>query len=333
MAVAVDSVSVREDDSGSSITLAHTVSGSDRLLLVGVMVTNQSTTIDSVAYNGAAMSLVATQLIVTEDYLSVYYLLNPDTGTNNIAIAFSGGSSINGVRGVSLTGVNSTPYDVGEVVKTSVNHNAAISVSVTGGDTDELIIDFTGQWPNNHSTPDAGQTHLGTTAGDGKVVCDSSSKPGDSSPVTMSWTNDASWNTGQIAISVKPVPSFSDATVVAVPMLGSGSMPAPTVSTGNVTILADVITGSGRMPTPVLSGDLKYDNGVTDPTWSLFYMRQQKSRLDAIVGKSRSIELSTRVERSGNPSISIAGLDDDILKHSTEDYHRLTAAAQAALGL
>jgi hypothetical protein len=89
----------------TSGTLAHTTSGSDRALVVGVHTTNPSDVITGCTYSGVAMDLVHKigSSDAGQNYL--FYLTAPATGTNNIVCSAS--TTIFFIlSGVSYTGVS-----------------------------------------------------------------------------------------------------------------------------------------------------------------------------------------------------------------------------------
>lgn len=89
MAITFDAISTGKSNSTASLTVAHTCTGTDRILIVQTMCNGAFTT--GVTYNGVAMTL----LLQDKDGggggsgTGVYYLLNPDSGTNNIVASLS----------------------------------------------------------------------------------------------------------------------------------------------------------------------------------------------------------------------------------------------------
>ena len=104
MAIAFDASSNSGAQTGSSYSFSHTTTGTGRLLFVGVAQTDANVNVDSVTYNGVAMTKIttATQLLLTE--ATIFYLVAPTSGTNTVAVTLSGAAdSVAGA--VSLTGV------------------------------------------------------------------------------------------------------------------------------------------------------------------------------------------------------------------------------------
>jgi hypothetical protein len=97
MAIAFDAATDGGNNGGAteSLTWSHTTSaGSDRLLVVSITgdTVPGADNISSVAYNGDALTLVAKRTDGVR-YFYLYYLLNPDSGANNVVITLpaSGG--------------------------------------------------------------------------------------------------------------------------------------------------------------------------------------------------------------------------------------------------
>lgn len=106
MAIALDATSSSANQVGSSVTFAHTCSGSNRILIVGISIAAGIPTVSSVTYNGVALTQIASVLGVAADRRTeLWYLIAPATGSNNIVVTLSGapGAFFN-VGAVSYTG-------------------------------------------------------------------------------------------------------------------------------------------------------------------------------------------------------------------------------------
>lgn len=98
MAIAFDAVT-----SSDATSFSHTCSGSDRILFVGVKSVGQTT---GVTYNSVSMTSIAEiQVGATGEYVNIYYLIAPASGSNTVAV--SGGSDYTS-RAVSYTGAAQT---------------------------------------------------------------------------------------------------------------------------------------------------------------------------------------------------------------------------------
>lgn len=106
---------------GSSKTFAHTTSGSDRILFVGVF---GSTTdvITGVTYAGVSMNLIAKDSN-GDRWAYLFYLAAPATGSNNVVISASASGAIYG-GAASYTGASQTGIpDAFKVEKASATTN------------------------------------------------------------------------------------------------------------------------------------------------------------------------------------------------------------------
>lgn len=114
--IARDNVTNLQDfGSASSGSFSHTCNGSNRMLLVGVLINDLSDTITGVTYNGVAMTKVPSGTATQPggggrtERLDLFYLINPASGSNTVAYTGTGGFS-NGVTlcAISYTGVHQT---------------------------------------------------------------------------------------------------------------------------------------------------------------------------------------------------------------------------------
>lgn len=128
--VAIDQASAvaKKTGTGTTLTWSHASSGSDRLVLVGIAWQDSldEESLDSVTYDGAAMTLVASTPLC-----SVYSLVNPPTGSKTIVVTWSGSNAKGAVgASISFTGVNQTsPL---EAAVTGTGHSTAPSVNTLG---------------------------------------------------------------------------------------------------------------------------------------------------------------------------------------------------------
>jgi hypothetical protein len=82
MAIARDANVTGVTASGSSLTTALTTSGSNRILFVGARA-DSAIAITGITYAGVALTLIDT---VATNRQSLWYLINPTVGTNNIVV-------------------------------------------------------------------------------------------------------------------------------------------------------------------------------------------------------------------------------------------------------
>jgi len=200
MAIAFDAVSSGETTS-SSVTFAHTITGSDTYLTVGVHFDDQSITA-TVTFNGVSMDQLALVRNTVNATTYLFGLVAPASGTHNIVVTLSGASFITLVTAVSFTGVDqSTPVGT---AATNVGFSAPITVDVSSAD-DELVVDHAGQ-VSHPATPNvgAGQTarlNFDSVTAGRNFHAFSSTEPG-AGTVTMSWEDlpNEGWTTATVPL-------------------------------------------------------------------------------------------------------------------------------------
>lgn len=94
MAIAFDTSSFNSWTTGTSHTLSHTCSGYDRLLVVTLYINSNSDRITNVTYNSISMSRINFINNWSSEWIYMYYLLNPSTGTNNIVATTSSSTTV-----------------------------------------------------------------------------------------------------------------------------------------------------------------------------------------------------------------------------------------------
>ncbi len=199
----VDTVSTGTGD-GSSITISHTTSGTNRLMLVGISgsYSSGSPVISGVTYNGDALSLVGSQAY-SNWKVWIYKLVAPDTGTHDAVVSFSTAPDQGCVVGVeTFTGVDQTT-PLGTFA--GANGNSATATVDVSSATGELVFDTLWFYTTYTATAGAGQTQQWQTSsymtkGSGSI------EPG-ASTVTMSWSISGSFYWAIGAVPIKPATS------------------------------------------------------------------------------------------------------------------------------
>lgn len=110
MAIAINgSITTDNGTSTVNVSFAHTVaSGSDTVLFVSI---SASDAISNVQYDGEEMNL-AVEMSDTGKYTGIWYLVSPNTGSNNVTFTLAGRFGANhGAMAMGLDGVSSTPID------------------------------------------------------------------------------------------------------------------------------------------------------------------------------------------------------------------------------
>ena len=209
--VAVDSVSSVAHKSGTGATLSwtHNAGGSDRLVLVGISWKETSgsagdETLDSVTYDGTAMTLVASAA-----HCDLYSLVNPPTGSKTIVVTWSGTDNKGAVAAaISFNGVNqSKPL---EAAVTAGGSSTAPSVTLLAGlpSTIFTLIGVDSVSSTVTLTAGSGATErwndnigsLGSTLVQGGA----STRNTGGAARAMQWTLSASRSWGLIAVPIRP---------------------------------------------------------------------------------------------------------------------------------
>lgn len=161
MAVVFDAKSTGSSDPESStLTWSHTCTGDNRLLVVTVG-ESRNVTVTGVTYNGVALTK-AKELDGGgggNDYASIWYLIAPDTGTNDIVVTYSGSITVPRAGGASFTNALQTAVlgATNSVGGTAQNKSLALTTTEDGS----VIIECIGALGGIH-TPTAGQTVINT---------------------------------------------------------------------------------------------------------------------------------------------------------------------------
>jgi hypothetical protein len=194
----------------TSITLSHTTSGSERLMLVGVSIyNNASETVSNVTYNGAGLTPVGTAQEGTSSRVEIWRLIAPDTGTHDVVVTFSDNLDQTAKVGVmTFTGVHQT-VPLGTFVPANGTSLGPATVDVSSA-TNELVFDTVGCRRVGNTgcqslTVDPSQTlRWSQQVPDGYGYrAGGSTEPG-AATVTMSWTfggtEAAPWAIGSVPI-------------------------------------------------------------------------------------------------------------------------------------
>ena len=230
-APAVDATSTGTG-TGSSITISHTTSGSQRLMLVGVSMANPSTrTVSSVTYDGVSLSNVgSTANPANGARVEIWKLVPPNTGTHNVVVTLSGSNAAT-VGVMTFTGVDqTTPLGTYASGSGDATSGSATASSATG----ELVFDVVSVKDTDQNlVPGGSQTegwdlYIATDANGG-----GSTAAGASSVVmSWSWTSGTDWAIGTVPI--KPAPTTT---------LATGSDPSnASLAPGGSATMADAFT-------------------------------------------------------------------------------------------
>ena len=202
MAIASDASSLTQSPGfDNSVTVSHTVSGTDRVLLVAVHC--RTDVITGVTYNGASMTFLGKNINSGVVGVSWYYLVAPSTGTNDVIVSFSA-FTLSAVAVWSLTGVNQT-----SPIATS-DFSATLDGFGTGSGSQSLSTS-SGQWLVAAFATSADGSAFAAT--DGATLLLSGSHTDGSLGSTMvvydagagtfgaSWTTSTNWRAGALVLN------------------------------------------------------------------------------------------------------------------------------------
>ena len=140
-AVGPSSAGAGQTGATSPFTWSHTCTGSDRVLLVGVVLspTGSDAAINTtVTYNGVAMTSVAGEVHTnagTAGYAELFYLVAPATGANTVSVTIVGA----GTEGLECGSVSFTGVDQA----TATGNSASASVAVASA-VGNMVVDVVG---------------------------------------------------------------------------------------------------------------------------------------------------------------------------------------------
>lgn len=205
MAIALDTFTSSDSGNVISVTQAHTCTGSNLILWVGIMVYEPTggDCITGVTYNGVAMTQDSKIACSSTEELYLYYLVNPATGTNNIVVSASTTVDEFYVRAASYTGVaQSSPS-----IRTSSGPTSATSLTTTlttTADNSWLV----GIYNSNGSDLSAGTNTTARNSSSGKIFCDTNAAQTPAGSKSMQVTGTSSTKTGlMVAIAPYVTPS------------------------------------------------------------------------------------------------------------------------------
>jgi hypothetical protein len=202
--VAVDATSTGLTTS-ASLNISHAVSGTNRLMVVGVSITKETggaPSVSSITYNGVALSPVGSR--ATSDNkgrIEIWQLVAPATGTNNVVVTLSAAPDDATVGVMTFTGVDqSTPLGA-FASATADSGTASVTVASAANELvfDTLVVEGSA---DKALAPGAGQTERWDLYQAPRANGGGSTEAGAAS-VVMSWTFATDkWAIG--GVSIKP---------------------------------------------------------------------------------------------------------------------------------
>ena len=127
-----DTFSQTQDFNSASTTISHTCTGSDLVLYVACYLHEQSGTQDAptgVTYNTVAMTKIGEATVSPNSNWTVWRLINPATGANDIVGTFSEDKNQIFLGGFSYTNVDQTTSEDTSVTATGYNGDSGTNIN------------------------------------------------------------------------------------------------------------------------------------------------------------------------------------------------------------
>jgi len=198
------SMGFADDTSQTTHTFSYTSGGGSNKLLLVVVDDQYTSAADptSITYAGAALTKLDGASCGSNNRFSIWYKINPATGTNNLVITTSSNSRVQGVV-ADFCGVNQTT-PLGVDTATAASSASSISTDISSVGTD-LIFDGVGSRTVLTFTAGADQVALAATQSTSVCsACASIKLPSITGTTTMAWScSISSANLEQFTVAIK----------------------------------------------------------------------------------------------------------------------------------
>lgn len=197
----------------NSQTTSYTVgTGANRILVVGTWSTTTSNDVSGITYAGVAMTQVGTGIAnSTDGYITMWYLLNPTSGANNIVVSLSDSAAHFNSFGASYSGAKQSGQpDASSTFQGSVS---SWSQSVTTVANDCEVIAIMRESAGVTLIAGTNTTLVQNIPGGGFHVVDSTvvTSPAGSTTLSATWST-ATPLVASIMMSIAPVASVASTT-------------------------------------------------------------------------------------------------------------------------
>lgn len=198
MAITFDAATGNKITSGTTNTWSHIVASgkSNQILIVSV---DAGQSVSGVTYNGVAMtSLGLVNYNSNNEHLSLWYLLNPATGANNVVVTLSASSFCIGCSASYYGAAQSSTF--GTLASNSGAAATSSTNTVTTTSSNQLVIDTVNNGAASTDTATASQTKRFQPATSGAAIGDIAAT-GSNMTLTWSFTSGV-W--AQMSIAMNP---------------------------------------------------------------------------------------------------------------------------------
>ncbi|MEQ9407984.1 MAG: cadherin domain-containing protein [Fuerstiella sp.] len=213
--VTVDATSTGTSN-GNNFLVSHTTSGTDRLMLVGISINEASDeSVTSVTYNGVALSFVGASEN-GDARVEIWSLVNPNTGTHDVNIDFSGNTDGNTAGVMTFNGVDQATA-LGTFAPGAGGSGGTGSATVTSAAGELVFAAIAVDEVSDYDlVPGTGQTEHWDLLGGSDINGGGSTKAGAASvPMSWTWSGSDAWAVGGVSIkpaNAAPVLSFAGGT-------------------------------------------------------------------------------------------------------------------------
>lgn len=233
MAIAFSASSSASGATVGSLTWAHTISGTQRLLLVGIQV--NSAQVPTCTYNGVSMSRLDTTTPSGNIYL--FYLFTPDTGTHNIVATFNNPTTPQAVAvAASYTGVAGPSLDASNTASASSATTCTANITTVTNNAWTMCVGYA----DNGNTPGAGGSTTSRVAISYIGMFDSNAPVTPAGATSLAFTSSGATSLRGIIVAIK--------TAVSAPTTTSSS--TTSTSTSTTTTTSSTTSSSTTTPAP-----------------------------------------------------------------------------------
>ena len=198
MAIAFDAAAGGAQGSVTSLTFALTVSGSERVILVGAVI-DSGDDITGITYAGASLTQIAkVQFPNKSAFCYLYYRIAPSTGANNVVISASGVTTIWG-QAASYTGADQSSQPDASATNTTTTTSITGTVTTIANNCWAIMF---GQCDNDSLTAQAGTT-IRSSSGSNTAISDGNAAVTPPGATTLGY-NCASGNNAVVIASIDP---------------------------------------------------------------------------------------------------------------------------------
>jgi hypothetical protein len=185
---------------------AHTVTGTNTLLLIGIW-SAVSLTSPAVTYNGVSMTLIASFNIPSATFLHLFGLLSPTTGSAISPIAtWSSAGSVKAIYSASYSGVSQSALP-SVTHNSNVNTATSLSATLTTDSTaNSWVAMFLRNEFNDFNSISTGALRAHSNNADATAFADSNGvvTASASFSTTLGWVGNGNTQAGAISIEINP---------------------------------------------------------------------------------------------------------------------------------